>query len=379
MDRLAAYWITVAHLPKWSNNKINSLIKEIIVEKNSDLEEFFSLYQTQWRVLFNLDTEDIEILSRAKEQIPNNSFLAETLYNQGYEIIPITSEHYSKSLKQNLRLRYSPPVLYVKGNKQIMKEKSVAVVGSRNASSLSLQFTDKIVRNATKQYRVIVSGFAKGVDKAALDSALKYHGQSIIVLPQGIMTFGSGFKKYYKQIIEGDILVLSTFHPKVPWRADLAMARNPIIYGLADKIYVAESSNKGGTWSGVNDGLRKEREIYVRNPEPGENSANRLLIEMGATAVDIEGNLLYKDTSEKFHKPGIIAESNISVEIMKAISKRTMTAKEICKAIKPDWTAQKMSQLLKKLDKIKVIKKGKVNRYRAIDTFEDQQLKVLDI
>jgi predicted Rossmann fold nucleotide-binding protein DprA/Smf involved in DNA uptake len=39
-------------------------------------------------------------------------------------------------------------------------------------------------------------------------------------------------------------LVLSTFHPKAVWSVGLAMARNPIIYGLADEIFVAESREK---------------------------------------------------------------------------------------------------------------------------------------
>ena len=87
----------------------------------------------------------------------------------------------------------------LKGNKKIMQEQSIAIVGSRAASEIALNFTGNIAKNASKDYKVVVSGFAKGVDKQALDSAIKYKGQSIIVLPQGIMTFSSGFKKYYKQ------------------------------------------------------------------------------------------------------------------------------------------------------------------------------------
>ena len=183
-----------------------------------------------------------------------------------------------------------------------MHEKSIAIVGSRNASEKSLEFTDNIAKLASKEYKVVVSGFAKGVDKQALDSAIKYKGQSIIVLPQGIMTFGSGFKKYYKQIVDGDVLVLSTFFPKAPWKAELAMARNPIIYGLADEIYVAESSEKGGTWSGVVDGLRKNRKIFVRKPDPAENNANNLLIQKGAIAVDFNGNQFRDINRLNLHK-----------------------------------------------------------------------------
>lgn len=84
-----------------------------------------------------------------------------------------------------------------------MQEKSIAIVGSRDADKNSLEFTDNIAKLASEEYKVIVSGFAKGVDKQALDSSIKYNGQSIIVLPQGIMTLSPGFnKKYYKAITE---------------------------------------------------------------------------------------------------------------------------------------------------------------------------------
>ncbi len=57
--------------------------------------------------------------------------------NQGYEILPIISPEYSKTLKENLKTQYSPALLYIKGNKQILLEKSIAIVGSRNASDIS--------------------------------------------------------------------------------------------------------------------------------------------------------------------------------------------------------------------------------------------------
>ena len=118
---------------------------------------------------------------------------------------------------------------------------------------------------------MIVSGFAKGVDQTALEAALEVHGHSIIVLPQGILTFKSGFRKYQSQIDAGDLLVLSTYPPKARWSVGLAMGRNVYIYGLAKKIYVAESDSKGGTWNGVQDGLRKGRTIYVRQPRTDRN------------------------------------------------------------------------------------------------------------
>ena len=232
---------------------VNSIYTKLVTLPNYTVEI--------WKNKFELSDAEIAIIKTGLIELPNNSFLVESLLEQGYKILPITSPDYSTVLKKNLGRTYAPPILYTKGNLQILKEDSIAIVGSRKANEASLLFTDNIAKKASENYKVIVSGFAKGVDKQALDSSLKYKGHSIIVLPQGITTFKSGFNKYYKQIIAGDVLVLSTFHPKASWSVQLAMARNPIIYGLAKEIFVAESSNKGGTWSGVIDGLRKKREI----------------------------------------------------------------------------------------------------------------------
>jgi predicted Rossmann fold nucleotide-binding protein DprA/Smf involved in DNA uptake len=264
------------------------------------IEEFFELPEERWENDFQLTNKQVADLRNVKFSIANYAFLAENLQNSGIEVIPVVSPEYSKTLKENLK-KSAPTVVYVKGNKQIMQEKSVAIVGSREASEVALDFTDNIARKMSKDWKVVVSGFAKGVDKQALDSSIACKGQSIIVLPQGIMTFESGFKTYYKQIIEGNILVLSTFHPKAPWGKDLAMARNPIIYGLAKEIFVAESKTstnrqgketKGGTWAGVIDGLRKGRPIYVRQPALSEKNDNNLLIQKGAVAVDFNGEIV---------------------------------------------------------------------------------------
>ena len=307
MNKETAYWITLAHeLPPWSfsnrdgwknEDKMNLIIR-FFHENKISIEDFFNLSNEVWKNDYQLTDQQIIDLNQAKDKLANNAFLAETLYNNGIEMIPVISPEYSKTLKENLK-KSAPIVLYIKGNKHIMQKKSVAVVGSRDASNLALRFTDNIAKLASKEYQVVVSGFAKGVDKQVLDATIAYKGQSIIVLPQGIMTFESGFKTYYKQIIDGSVLILSVFQPKAGWSKDLAMARNPIIYGFAKEIYVAEAKpstnkqgkeTKGGTWAGVIDGLKKGRTIFVRQPDFSEVNDNLLLIQKGAVAVDFEGN-----------------------------------------------------------------------------------------
>ena len=256
-----------------------------------------------------------------------------------------------------------------------MSEKSIAIVGSRNASDKSLEFTNNIAKLASKEYKVVVSGFAKGVDKQALDSAIAYKGQSIIVLPQGIMTFGSGFKKYYKQIVDGDILVLSTFFPKAPWKAELAMARNPIIYGLADEIFVAESSEKGGTWSGVVDGLRKNRKIFVRKPDPSERNANNLLIQKGAIAVDFNGNLIQTYKQVELNQTKIFVNEpneNYEIKIIELLKTGEFAVKDIIKKLQLSWTDKKLRDFLKSNNEVETINK-KPQKFTLKSVLEQQQ------
>lgn len=354
----AAYWISLAHLPRWKTARINELIIRFHHNDKLSIEEFFFLEKSIWERDYGLNEKETRDLVNAKADLPNNSFVAETLENQGFEMIPVTSNDYSQTLKDNLKVNYSPPLLYIKGDKQIFTEKSIAVVGSRSASAKSLQFTDNIARLASKEFKVIVSGFAKGVDKQALDSSIKHIGRSIIVLPQGVLTFGKGYQEYYKQIVNGEVVVLSTFHPNAPWMVELAMARNPIIYGLASEIFVAESDEKGGTWSGVKDGLRKGRKIYVRMSENDEKNANTKLIELGAVPVDFDGNVL--EVSDK------VEEKRISFDesLRKIIAEDILSAKEISLKINSDWTSRKIAEYLKKLDWVEEVKVKSTTKYR---------------
>jgi DNA processing protein len=286
------YWLAFTHfLPRWGNEKINKLLVNILHTNKISLSDFYELDDSQIAGLFLLNEKEIETIRTAGKELPNLAFLVEDILSQGFEIITLNSPDYSKILKNNMKVSLSPPLLYIKGDKQMLQERSIAVVGSRDASEISFNFTDNVCLNATKEFRVVVSGFAKGVDQRALESTLKVKGRSIIVLPQGIMTFGTGIKKYYPQIVEGDVLVVSTFFPKAPWSVGLAMARNPVIYGLAENIFVAQSSNKGGTWEGVHDGLKRGRKIFVRVSQPGENIANNEFFTKGAIPVDVNGNI----------------------------------------------------------------------------------------
>lgn len=364
------YWITIAHLPNWRIERINHLIIQVIHDNKFTWSEFFELDKKAWMKIFAFTEKELSDLENAKNDLPRIAFIAEQLHNEGFQIIPINSPDYPIELKSNLKVKKSPPVIYIKGRKDLLQEDAVAIVGSRKAEKTALDFTDHVAKKSAKEGKVVVSGFAKGVDKQALDSTLEAHGKSIIILPQGILTFQSGFKKYYESIVNGDVLVLSTFFPKAGWDVGLAMARNAYIYGLAKEIYVAESDSKGGTWEGAVDGLKKQRKIYVRKPEPGEKNANLKLIGLGAIPVNIDGASIdlkivpVEDIFLEKTKKDLVNESNttynndsgnIEETIIELLKKEYYTAKEIMIALKLDWDSRKLTNFLKKNPNIKVI------------------------
>lgn len=348
------YWVTLALIPRMWTKRKNEIYVNCFqhVPQISIIDLFEN--RSNWEIVGLNEVEKVQF-EEAKSQLSNNSFLVEELMAQGYDILPITHEDYPKLLKENLKYN-APTVIYSKGNKSLLQEPSIAIVGSRNADAKSLSFTDNIAKKAVENNKVVVSGFAKGVDRQALDSAVGANGKSIIVLPQGIMTFGSGFKEYFKHITQGRVLVMSTFAPKAPWSVEFAMARDPIIYGMASEIFVAQSDSKGGTWSGVIDGLRKNRPIYVRYPEKNEKNANLLLIQRGAFAVDISGNSLTLSPEEQ-KTPEQLQKDKLDSDIMSILNSVEMiSVKEITSKLHLDWKGDKMKRYLENMQQVEKIK-----------------------
>jgi len=361
------YWILFAHLPRWTTLKRNKLIVGIIHNQKITFEEFFNLSHDDWIEIYKLEDKEISDLEIARKELPNYSFLLEDMLSQGYELIPFNSTDYPKTLKDNLKLKLAPPLLYIKGNKSLLNDDTIAIVGSRKADSISLEFTKNIAVNATKKYQCVVSGGAKGVDQTALDESIKANGHSILVLPQGILTYSSGMQKYYKNIVEGNLLVLSAFFPKAGWSTGLAMGRNKYIYGLSKEIFVAQSDSKGGTWSGVLEGLKAGRTIYIRNPNKDEKNANDLLILKGGKAVDINGDLVAIDKAD---------EIPLDEKIKNSIRGMALTAKEIKERINYDIDTRKFSFYLSELPFIQKEKKGNFNVFMYKN--ENIQLSLFD-
>ena len=98
------YWIAIAHLPRWTQEKINNLVIKIIHDEKITLSDFFEC-DVILRDRFNLTDKEISDINDVKIKLPNLAFLTERLLNKGYKIIPINSELYPKTMKKNLKVK----------------------------------------------------------------------------------------------------------------------------------------------------------------------------------------------------------------------------------------------------------------------------------
>src|SRR5436190_8354056 len=170
------------------------------------------------------------------------------------------------------------------GDLQILKRQTIGIIGSRNAGETSLTFTHEVARYLAENGANVISGNARGVDRAAYEGASSVpNGHTTVVLPHGIRKLsGVQMRNLVPKIEAGNVLLMSQFHPDAQWVVSRAMERNKVVTGLAQIVIVAESDIQGGTWEGANGALKQHRPLYVRQSD-GTSSlpGNKALIELG--------------------------------------------------------------------------------------------------
>jgi DNA processing protein len=189
-----------------------------------------------------------------------------------------------------------PPVLFVRG--ALVRgegERSVAVVGSRSASSLGLTFARALGRELAEAGITVVSGLARGVDTAAHRGALEAHGRTVAVL-------GSGLERVYpsenapvaEAIARADGAVVSELPLETgPWKGNFPR-RNRVIGGWGRAVVVVEAGERSGALITARLALEEGREVMAVPGHPtwaGAAGTNALLRD-GAGLVRHAGDVL---------------------------------------------------------------------------------------
>ena len=175
-----------------------------------------------------------------------------------------------------------PPVLFGCGDRARLAGGGVAVVGSRDADSEDLQFSEDLGVAAAEEGCGVISGGARGVDQKAMLGALERGGSATGVLPGGLLGAASS-ARYRDFLLSGNLTLVSPFNPESGFGVGKAMGRNRCIYCLADSAVVVSSTfGKGGTWTGATECLKaKWVPVWVRDRD-GMNPGNAELLKRGA-------------------------------------------------------------------------------------------------
>lgn len=243
---------------------------------------------------------------RFREELVNNiqnayesaRNLYEELMQSNVTILIENDIRYPQQLKKSLGKK-CPPILFAKGNIDLLNNSAVGFCGSRKVSSKGITITENCALQLAEKNVTVVSGYAAGTDIAAHRSALANNGSTVFVLAEGILRMSD--KDNISALLNSENHVfVSQFSPKATWNAGNAMKRNGVIIGLSKAMILVESGNQGGTFAAGKEALQVGCPLFViefKNPEVSAE-ANDYFISMGGRP--IRGRNLIPNLNEVF-------------------------------------------------------------------------------
>ena len=157
----------------------------------------------------------------------------------------------------------APPFLFLKGNAHLLDEKSVCVVGSRNASNESMEKTKRIVKSLIKRNIVVNAGLAKGIDTATHQSALENGGRTIAVIGTPINQYYPKENKELQKEIEKKGLVISQFPPCNSVNRWNFPIRNATMSGISLATIIMEAGETSGALKQADYALKQGRDVLI--------------------------------------------------------------------------------------------------------------------
>lgn len=206
----------------------------------------------------------------------------EYMQKNAIELINIYSQEYPENLK-NI---YDPPAfLYIKGNKEILNQKSISIVGCRNCTIYGKNTAMKLAYNLSNNNINIVSGLARGIDAYSHIGCLKGKAKTIAVVGCGLdRVYPEENRWIYNKIIENDGAIISEHVIGTKPLAQNFPRRNRIISALSKALIVVEAKEKSGTLITVDFALEQGKDIYVvpGNIDSRNSVGTNELIKQGA-------------------------------------------------------------------------------------------------
>lgn len=200
----------------------------------------------------------------------------------GAQIIAYGAPEYPQALTE---IPDPPPLLWARGQTDLLHRPMVALVGARNASSLGTRMARKLAHDLGEAGIVTVSGLARGVDTAAHLAALE--GGTIAVMAGGVDIIYPAENTELAGNIAKSGLLLSEQPIGLYPQARHFPRRNRIISGLARAVVVVEAAARSGSLITAKNALDQGRDVLAVPGHPFDARAAgcNMLIRDGATLV----------------------------------------------------------------------------------------------
>ncbi|MCK5830974.1 MAG: DNA-processing protein DprA [Methylococcales bacterium] len=211
------------------------------------------------------------------------------------DVVTIIDPNYPSQLKE---IDNPPPLLFIHGNKELLTQPQIAIVGSRNPSPLGNQAAIDFAYSLVNHGFTITSGLALGIDAASHQGALNAKGHTIAVTGTGLdRVYPACNKKLATEIAKTGLLI-SEFPPGTTAKANHFPRRNRIISGLCIGLLVVEAAKQSGSLITARMALEENREVFaipgsIHNP-----------LARGCNALIKEGAKLVENTQDIFDEIG---------------------------------------------------------------------------
>jgi len=203
----------------------------------------------------------------------------------GNHLLTLADAEYPADL---LNVADPPPVLYLKGRRDLLGAPALAVVGSRNATAQGIANAESFSRVLSEAGFTIVSGQALGIDAAAHRGGLAGRGATIAVIGTGADIVYPARNRELAHQIAAQGLIVSEFPLGTPALSANFPRRNRIISGLSRGVVVVEAALRSGSLITARLAGEQGREVFAI---PGSihsplSKGCHLLIKQGAKLVD---------------------------------------------------------------------------------------------
>ena len=185
-----------------------------------------------------------------------------------------------------------PPVIFLRGDAELLGIPGVAVVGARRATPRARSVASRLGAVVARRGVPVVSGLALGVDGAAHEGALGAGGPTVAVLGCGAdRAYPAVHAALFRRILDTG-LVVSEFLPGTPALPYHFPRRNRILAALARALVVVEAGERSGALITVDHALDLGLEVWAV-PGPIEDEAcagsNALLADGARPLVSVRG------------------------------------------------------------------------------------------